>query len=112
MATMISGGVVGRANPAPIAAGTLYSTLQLKAFLINPDAAITATSLTDIATRLAEEFGTTGALFQVKSDGGSIIVIGDGHALDADIVKSRAAHLLNVAASAVTVTQLTSLYGV
>jgi tagatose-1,6-bisphosphate aldolase non-catalytic subunit AgaZ/GatZ len=101
-----------KVNPAAIAAGTLYSTLQLKAFLINPDAEIVATSLTTAATRLAEEFGTTGALFQVKSDGGSMIVIGDGHALDVDIVTRRAAHVLNVATSAVTVTQLTSLYGV
>lgn len=112
MATMISGGVTGRANPAPIAAGTLYSTLQLKAFLVNPDAQIAAAALTDTATRLAEEFGTTGALFQVKSDGNSIIIIGDGHALDVAIVTRRAANVLNVAESAVTVTQLTSLYSV
>ncbi len=103
-----------KVNPAPIARGTLYSTLQLKVFIINPDAEIAASDpavLSDASTRLAEEFGTTGALFQVKSDGASMIVIGDGHALDVDIVKRRSARVLGVAESAVTVTESNTLYG-
>jgi hypothetical protein len=101
-----------KVNPAKIALGTLYSTLQLKAFLINPDATITSVDLAGQATRLAEEFGTTGALFQVKSDGASMIIIGDGHALDADTLAIRAANVLGVPVAEVTVTELTSLYGV
>jgi len=125
---------VFKANPAYIAKGTLYSTLQLKVFKI------AYSTITDVdsgqsdhtapgtysdglyskATSLAQEFGTTGALFQVKSDGTSMIFVGDGHALDIDIVAVRADKALGGAGtltgsgttSTVTVTQLTSLYGV
>jgi len=125
---------VFKANPAYIAKGTLYSTLQLKVFKI------AYSTITDVdsgqsdhtapgtysdglyskATSLAQEFGTTGALFQVKSDGTSMIFVGDGHALDIDIVAVRADKALGGAGtltgsgttSAVTVTQLTSLYGI
>jgi hypothetical protein len=125
---------VFKANPAYIAKGTLYSTLQLKVFKI------AYSTITDVdsgqsdhtapgtysdglyskATSLAQEFGTTGALFQVKSDGTSMIFVGDGHALDVDIVAVRADKALGGAGtltgsgttSTVTVTQLTSLYGV
>jgi len=125
---------VFKANPAYIAKGTLYSTLQLKVFKI------AYSTITDVdsgqsdhtapgtysdglyskATSLAQEFGTTGALFQVKSDGTSMIFVGDGHALDIDIVAVRADKALGGAGtltgsgttSTVTVTQLTSLYGI
>jgi hypothetical protein len=125
---------VFKANPAYIAKGTLYSTLQLKVFKI------AYSTITDVdagqsdhtapgtysdglyskATSLAQEFGTTGALFQVKSDGTSMIFVGDGHALDVDIVAVRADKALGGAGtltgsgttSTVTVTQLTSLYGI
>ena len=125
---------VFKANPAYIAKGTLYSTLQLKVFQI------TYSTITDVdsgqsnhsapgtysdglyskATSLAQEFGTTGALFQVKSDGTSMVFVGDGHALDIDIVAVRADKALGGAGtltgsgttSTVTVTQLTSLYGI
>jgi len=125
---------VFKANPAYIAKGTLYSTLPLKVFKI------AYSTITDVdsgqsdhtapgtysdglyskATSLAQEFGTTGALFQVKSDGTSMIFVGDGHALDIDIVAVRADKALGGAGtltgsgttSTVTVTQLTSLYGV
>ena len=125
---------VFKANPAYIAKGTLYSTLPLKVFKI------AYSTITDVdsgqsdhtapgtysdglyskATSLAQEFGTTAALFQVKSDGTSMIFVGDGHALDIDIVAVRADKALGGAGtltgsgttSTVTVTQLTSLYGV
>jgi hypothetical protein len=125
---------VFKANPAYIAKGTLYSTLQLKVFKI------AYSTITDVdsgqsdhtapgtysdglyskATSLAQEFGTTGALFQVKSDGTSMVFVGDGHALDIDIVAVRADKALGGAGtltgsgttSSVTVTQLTSLYGI
>jgi hypothetical protein len=125
---------VFKVNPAYIAKGTLYSTLQLKVFKI------AYSTITDVdsgqsdhtapgtysdglyskSTSLAQEFGTTGALFQVKSDGTSMIFVGDGHALDIDIVAVRADKALGGAGtltgsgttSAVTVTQLTSLYSI
>jgi len=125
---------VFKANPAYIAKGILYSTLQLKVFKI------AYSTITDVdsgqsdhtapgtysdglyskATSLAQEFGTTGALFQVKSDGTSMVFVGDGHALDIDIVAVRADKALGGAGtltgsgttSTVTVTQLTSLYGI
>ncbi len=107
-----------KANPEKIALGTLYSTLQLKAFLVNPDAAITSVDLAGVATRLAEELGTTAAMFQVKSDGASMIVIGDGHALDVDILARRVDKVLGGAGvltgagdtALVTVTQISNLY--
>jgi len=117
---------VTKANPAPITRGTLYSTLQLKGFKITHDAITETDGLYSKATSLAQEFGTTGAMFQVKSDGASMIVIGDGHALDEDIVAIRADKVLggtgvltNTAAdnsgtattALVSVRQLSSLYG-
>jgi hypothetical protein len=125
---------VFKANPAYIAKGTLYSTLQLKVFKIaystitDVDSGQTdhtapgtySDGLYSKATSLAQEFGTTGALFQVKSDGTSMVFVGDGHALDIDIVAVRADKALGGAGtltgsgttSTVTVTQLTSLYGI
>jgi len=125
---------VFKANPAYIAKGTLYSTLQLKVFKIavsgitDVDAGQTdhtapgtySDGLYSKATSLAQEFGTTGALFQVKADGSSMIFVGDGHALDIDIVAVRADKALGNAGtltgsgttSTVTVTQLSSLYNI
>jgi hypothetical protein len=124
---------VFKANPAYIAKGQLYSTLQLKVFKI-------VTTITDVdsgqtdhtapgtysdglyskATSLAQEFGTTAALFQIKSDGTSMVFAGDGHALDIDIVAVRADKVLGGSGtltgagttSSVTVTQVTNLYSV
>jgi len=129
---------VFKANPAYIAKGTLYSTLQLKVFKIaystitDVDSGQTdhtapgtySDGLYSKATSLAQEFGTTGALFQIKADGSSMIFVGDGHALDIDIVAVRADKALGGAGTLtgsvpgsgtttnVTVTQLTSLYGI
>jgi hypothetical protein len=122
---------VYKANPAPIGRGQLYSTLQLKAFQITVksppitlvDSPTTySAGLYSQATSLAQEFGTTSALFELKPDStyNSCVFVGDGHALDADIVAIRADKVLGgtgVLTSAgntalVAVAQLTSLYGI
>jgi hypothetical protein len=115
---------VTKANPQPIARGTLYSTLQLKVFKIAHSTITETNGLYSEATSLAQEFGTTGALFQIKSDGSSIIFVGDGHALDIDIVAVRADKALggtgaltgsvpgSGTTSLVTVTELDTLYGI
>ena len=123
---------VYKANPAPIGRGQLYSTLQLKAFkitvksppitLVDADDPTYSAGLYSQATSLAQEFGTTSALFELKPDStyNSCVFVGDGHALDADIVAIRADKVLGgtgVLTSAgntalVTAVQLTSLYGI
>jgi hypothetical protein len=97
----------------------LYSTLQLKVFKIvttvNEESALT-TSVEGQIEALAREFGTTAALFE--ADGEEFIFIGDGHALDIDIVAIRASRVLGGdgildsagVAEFVTVTAPTSLF--
>jgi hypothetical protein len=102
-----------KVNPVGgIALATLYSTLQLKAFKLvftTPLVGGLDTYNTNVtADLIAQEFGTTGAMFEIAADGQEMIIIGDGHALDAATVAARAG---NVVGEAVTVTQLTSLAG-
>ena len=102
-----------KVNPVGgIELGKLYSTLQLKAFKLEFTTALVGGldtfDSTKTADLIAQEFGTTGALFEVKSNGKVMVVIGDGHALDAEIVARRAG---NVVSEEVTVTELTSLFG-
>lgn len=101
-----------KVNPVGgIVLGKLYSTLQLKAFKLEfttplvPGLDTYDTHKT--ADLVAQEFGTTGAMFEISADGTEMVVIGDGHALDADIVAIRAG---NVVGEAVTVTELTTLF--
>jgi hypothetical protein len=96
-----------RVNGVAFARGTLYDTLQVRAWKITPTTALTA-GLTGTIAAVAEEFGTTGALFQSKSDGTSFVLIGDSHALDADTIDAR---VTNVLGESCTVAALTSLYG-
>jgi len=123
---------VFKAHPAPIGKGQLYSTLQLKAFkitvksppitLVDADDPTYSAGLYSQATSIAQEFGTTAALFEIKNvaSPASFIFVGDGHALDADIVARRADKVLGgsgdftgaAETALVTVTQLTSLYGI
>jgi len=98
-------------NPvAGIELGKLYSTLQLKAFKLEFTTALVpgldTYNTNKTADLIAQEFGTTGAMFQIAANGKSMIIIGDGHALDADIVALRAGHVLG---EAVVVTELASL---
>ena len=96
-----------RVNGTAFARGTVYETLQIRAWKITPTTALTA-GLTGTIAKVAEEFGTTGALFQAKSDGTSFVLIGDSHALDADTIDVR---VTNVLGESCTVAAITSLYG-
>ena len=81
---------VTRVNPTAVALGTLQSTLQLKLFkcVLNNSGDATARDATSAAF-LTDEIGTTGALMQMKANGLELAFIGDGHALDVDIVAIR-----------------------
>ena len=102
-----------KVNPVGgIALNTLYGTLQLKAFELvftTPlVAGLDTYNTSKTADLIAQEFGTTGAMFQINAAGTKMVIIGDGHALDAAIVAARAG---NVVGEAVAVTQVTSLAG-
>ena len=97
----------------------LYSTLQLKVFKIVVDNE--ETNLTQgiggQTEKLAQEFGTTAAL--LEADAETVIFIGDGHALDINIIAVRASRVLGLSdtltgsgtTAAVTVTEPTTLFG-
>ena len=107
-----------RVNGVQFARGTLYETLQIRAWLITPTTALTAdtqsggagTAITrGTISKVAEEFGTTGVLFQAKSDVTKFFLIGDSHALDADTIDVR---VTNVLGESCTVAAITSLFGI
>ena len=112
-----------RVNPAlSVAAGSgrnhgvLYSTLQLKAFIVDAgDSLATKTGVDSAIEALTRELGTTAAMFESNGTAGKFIVIGDGHAVDATILQARIRALGTVDSydfSGATVTQLSSLFGV
>ena len=107
---------VNKRNQTLYARGTLYDTLQVRAWLITPTTALTASTVdgAGVVTRgtiadVAEEFGTTGLLFQAKSDGTKFVLIGDSHALDAASIDERVTKVLG---ESCTVAAITSLYGI
>jgi hypothetical protein len=97
----------------------LYSSLQLKVFKIVVDNEETnlTTGIGGQTEKLMQEFGTTGAL--MEADAETVIFIGDGHALDINIVAIRASRVLGLSdtitgagtTAAVTVTEPTSVFG-
>lgn len=109
-----------RVNGLGHATDVLYSSLQLKVFklvtVVNEETALTG-GIGGQIEALAQEFGTTAAL--LEADGENFIFIGDGHALDIDIVARRADVVLGGAGTLtgsgttalVTVTTPTSLFG-
>ena len=97
-----------KVNGTAFARGTLYETLQIRAWKITPTTALTA-GIDGTINAVAQEFGTTGILFQSKSDGTNFILIGDSHALDADSIDVRVTKVLGESCA---VAALTSLYGV
>jgi hypothetical protein len=110
---------VTRVNGLGHATDVLYSSLQLKVFKIvtdNEETSLTG-SIGGQIEALAQEFGTTAALIEADSE--SIIFIGDGHALDVNIVARRAGHVLYAdgaltgtgTTAKVTVTEPTSIFG-
>ena len=104
-----------RVNGLGQAHGALYSTLQLKAFVISAGASLADQGgIGGAIEAIAQEFGTTSMLFQSAGTAGKIIFVGDGHALDADVVQSRIRHIGAVNGfdlSGATVAQATTLFG-
>jgi hypothetical protein len=98
---------------------TFASTLQLKVFKIVPGTAF-ADGVDGTGELTAREIGTTGAIINVKSDGTSMVVVGDGHALDINTIARRVDMVLGGAGvmtgsgttALVTVTELTSFYSI
>ena len=97
-----------KVNGTAFARGTLYETLQVRAWLITPTTALTA-GLNGTINAVAQEFGTTGILFQAKSDGTNFVLVGDSHALTAETIDVR---VTNVLGESCTVAAITSLYGI
>ena len=96
--------------------GVLYSTLQLKAFIVDAGASLASqTGIDGAIEALTRELGTTAALFESNGTAGKFIVIGDGHALDADTLQIRIRQLGTVNSysfAGATVSQLSSLFAV
>jgi len=97
-----------RVNGTGHALGTLYGSLQLKAFKMVPTTALTA-GIGGTAEALAQEFGTTGAFIEIGASGTTALIIGDGHALDVASVDARVTAVLG---EAVTTTEVTSFYSI
>jgi hypothetical protein len=71
----------------------LYDTLQIRAWRIEaPDVDLESAVVNGKMERLAQEFGTTGALIEFDTD--AFIVIGDSHALTSNIIAKRADRVL------------------
>jgi hypothetical protein len=110
---------ISKVSSQLIVRGQLFSTAQLRAFKITPEAALTAdtqdatTKVITVGTarRLAEEIGTTAMLFEVAANGSYAVVVGDGHALDADTLIRRVRNVLGDATPTDTVVELDTLIG-
>lgn len=94
----------------------LYSTLQLKAFVVDAQASLAAqTGFGGAIEALTRELGTTAMLFESNGTAGKFVVIGDGHAIDAAVLQSRIRQLGTVNSfnfATTTVTEATSLFGI
>jgi hypothetical protein len=82
---------VTRVNGTGHAVDVLYGTLQIRGFRVEAPAGLTF-GIGGTAEALAQEFGTTGAIIEFDAD--TMIIIGDAHALDANIVARRADRVL------------------
>lgn len=76
-----------RVNGLGHAADVIYDTLQVRGFRVEVPGGLTS-GIGGSMEALAQEFGTTGAIIEFDAD--TMIVIGDAHALDANIVARRA----------------------
>ena len=76
-----------RSNGLGHAADVIYDTLQIRGFRVEVPGGLTS-GIGGSMESLAQEFGTTGAIIEFDAD--TMIVIGDAHALDANIVARRA----------------------
>lgn len=112
-----------RVNPTAVAINVLQSNFALKVFkcVLNTVGVATARDATT-ATLLTDEIGTTGSLIQVKTGGLEMVFIGEGHALDVNIVAIRLGRIIGAGSvsggvwtftdgGTLTVTQRTDLFG-
>ncbi len=96
---------VAKVHSEVLVDGTLYSTLQLKLFKLEFAAPLTedlqaggaGTAITEGTFRkVMEELGTTAMLFELHADNKqTLIVIGDGHALDVDTLATRVGRIID-----------------
>ena len=96
---------VAKVHSEVLVDGTLYSTLQLKLFKLEFTSALTedtqaggaGTAITEGTFRkVMEEIGTTAMLFELHDDNKqSLIVVGDGHALDVDTLATRVGRIID-----------------
>jgi hypothetical protein len=77
----------GRVNGIGHVKDRLYDQLQIRAWRIEKTGAFTD-GIGSTAEKLAQEFGTTGALIEFDVD--TMIFVGDSHALDSNIIARRA----------------------
>lgn len=112
-----------RVNGLGQAADVAYDTLQIRGFRIEAIDVTLGTGVGSKLEKLMQEFGTTGAIMEVDAD--TLVVIGDAHALDLDVLAKRADKVLGGtgaltssagAATATTaiveVTAITSFFGI
>ena len=78
---------VTRVNGLGHAADVIYDTLQIRGFRVEVPGGLTS-GIGGSMEALAQEFGTTGAIIEFDAD--TMIIIGDAHALNANIVAQRA----------------------
>jgi hypothetical protein len=81
-----------RVNGLGQAADVLYDTLQLRAWRIEASGVDLGTGIGSKIEKLMQEFGTTAALAEVDAD--TLVIIGDSHALNSDIIAKRADKVL------------------
>lgn len=77
----------GRVNGVGHVKDVLYDHLQIRAWRIEKTGAF-SDGIGGTAEHLAQEFGTTGALIEFDAD--TLIIVGDSHALDSNIIARRA----------------------
>lgn len=83
-----------RVNPNPTTTvDVLYDTLQIRAWRIEaPGVDLESGVIGGKMERLAQEFGTTGAIVEFDAD--AFVLIGDSHALSSNIIARRADRVL------------------
>lgn len=83
-----------RVNPNPTTTvDVLYDTLQIRAWRVEAAGVdLESGTIGGKMERLAQEFGTTGAILEFDAD--TFIVIGDSHALSSNIIAKRADRVL------------------
>lgn len=96
---------VSKINSDVLVNGTLYSQMQLKLFVLEFTSPLTedtggnpAAIVEGTFRKVMEELGTTAMMFELHADNDqTLVVIGDGHALDVDTMAIRAGRIISPA---------------